>query len=90
MRDELEAGLSTFRYAEQSNVATNELPTDGYTMVDADVSYRLPLTLGNSSVFGFLKGTNLLDEDARRSTSPLKDYAPLPARSLTAGLRMSF
>jgi len=89
-RERLEAALSTFQYADQDEVATNERPTDGYTMVGAELSYRFPLGFGGSSVFGFLKGSNLLDEEARRSTSPLKDFAPLPGRSLTAGVRMAF
>jgi iron complex outermembrane receptor protein len=38
----------------------------------------------------FASGHNLLDEEARRHTSPLKEYAPLPGRSLTAGVRLEF
>ena len=38
----------------------------------------------------FLRGSNLLDEEARRHASPLKDYAPLTGRSIAAGLRLEF
>ncbi len=38
----------------------------------------------------FLRATNLLDEDARVHSSPLKDEVPLPGRSLSAGLRFGF
>jgi iron complex outermembrane receptor protein len=38
----------------------------------------------------FLRGTNLADEDARRSASFLAAYAPLPGRSLEAGFRVGF
>ncbi len=38
----------------------------------------------------FLRGTNLTDAEARPHASFLKDYAPLPARSLTAGVRLEF
>ncbi len=38
----------------------------------------------------YLRGENLLDEDARRHTSPLKEFAPLPGRSIGAGVRLDF
>ena len=38
----------------------------------------------------FLRGRNLLDEDARLHTSPLKDRLPLPGRSIGAGVRVEF
>jgi iron complex outermembrane receptor protein len=69
-------------------MAANELPTDGFTLVDLDSSYRLPV--GATHVFLFLRGTNLLDEDARQHASPLKDIAPLPGRSWHIGARAEF
>jgi iron complex outermembrane receptor protein len=38
----------------------------------------------------FLRGSNLLDEDARQHASPLKDIAPLPGRSFHLGARAEF
>jgi len=38
----------------------------------------------------FLRGSNLLDEDIRQHSSPLKDLVPLPGRSLHFGLRYDF
>jgi iron complex outermembrane receptor protein len=38
----------------------------------------------------FLIGTNLGNEEARVATSYLKDFAPLPGRTLEAGFRMYF
>lgn len=87
-RGEWQAGLSVFRYADQDDVAASELPTDGYTMIDADLSWHQPV--GDGEIVVFLKGSNLADEEARRASSPIKDYAPLPGRSLTAGLRYEF
>lgn len=66
----------------------DELPTDGFTLLDADASYRLPLA--STSVFLFARGTNLLDEDARQHASALKDIAPLPGRSFHLGARAEF
>ena len=38
----------------------------------------------------FLRGNNLLDQDMRVHTSYIKDFAPLPGRSIVAGLRADF
>jgi iron complex outermembrane receptor protein len=38
----------------------------------------------------FVRGTNLLNEDARRHTSFLKEIAPLPGRNYSIGFRTSF
>jgi len=85
-RDRLRAAL-TARYSfEQDKVAANELPTDAFTMLNAELSWRP----GSGSTLLFLRGTNLLDEEVRYHTSPLKDEAPLPGRSLAAGVRFSF
>lgn len=87
-RDRWHAGMQAFYYDQQDKIAANELPTDSFTMLDADVSYRM--LLGAGDLFVFLRGTNLLDEEARQHASPLKDIAPLPGRSLHVGLRGEF
>ena len=87
-RDAWHFGTQAFYYDKQDKLASNELPTDSFVLAEADASYRLPL--GTSSVFVFLKGTNLLDEDARQHASPLKDIAPLPGRSWHIGARAEF
>jgi iron complex outermembrane receptor protein len=81
-------GLAAHRHARQDRVADNELPTDGYTLLGADASWRLPAL--DRSLLVYLRGDNLLDEDARRHTSPLKEFAPLPGRSVGAGVRLEF
>lgn len=85
-RGPLHFGLEAYRYDDQDKVAANERATAGYTMLDADLSYRVPL--GRTHLLVFLRASNLLDEEARRHTSPLKELAPLPGRSATIGLRM--
>jgi len=82
------AGLEAMYNTKQDDVIRNELPTDGFTMLDADVSYRLPL--GSKHLLLFARGSNLLDKDARLATSPLKDIAPLPGRSFHIGARAEF
>lgn len=86
--EQFASSVSVMRYDGQDRVSEDELPTDGYTMVNVDMSYRMPF--GRKSMLMFLKGANLLDEEARRHTSPLKDVAPLPGRSVAAGVRFEF
>lgn len=82
----MEAGVEATFSSEQDKIAANELPTDSYMLLSAEVSYAFVET----DLFVFLRGTNLTDEDARQHTSPLKDIVPLPGRSLQLGLRYDF
>lgn len=73
---------------EQNRTAQFELPTDSYFLLNASVSYRLPVRSAELEVY--LKGTNLTDAEARVHTSFLKDIAPLAGRGALLGLRASF
>lgn len=81
-----EFSLSATWHDDQRKVAPNELPTDGYTLLRAELSYFF----AEQDLFVYLRGSNLTDEDARQHTSPLKDTVPLPGRALQAGLRWNF
>lgn len=85
-RNLLEAGVEATWHADQEQTAVNELPTDGYTLLGAEVSYLLQ----EQGVFVYLRGKNLTDTDARQHSSPLKDTFPLPGRSLQLGMRWDF
>ena len=85
-RDKFEFSADARFVTKQDKVAENELPTDSYTLVGAEVSYAME----EQGIYVFLRGSNLTDEDARQHTSPLKDTVPLPGRSLHAGFRWSF
>jgi iron complex outermembrane receptor protein len=87
-RGRVTAGLSLMQHDRQDRIAAFELPTASYTMLDVDLSYRA--SLGGGELLAYLRGGNLLDEDARRHPSPLKDVAPLPGRTIGAGLRFAF
>lgn len=80
------ANLGAIRYASQDDVAPLEQPSDGYTLVNAHVSYAFDLANGTELEL-FVDGGNLGDEDAHVHTSFLKDVAPLPGRSIALGLR---
>lgn len=82
------AGTDWQLVADQNYNAPGETDTDGYTLLGAYVSYRL--VHGRVAYDLFARGSNLTDEEARMSTSFLKDIAPLPGRSVTLGLRASF
>ena len=65
--------------------ATNETPTDGYTLLNADLAYTFKLS-GQGSVIPEmtigLKGENLLDDDVRNHVSFLKDEVLQPGRTI--------
>ena len=72
----------------QNRVASGELPTDAYTLVNLALTYQVPWQ--GATVETFLRAQNLLDREARVHTSYLKDVAPLPGRGIQLGLRASF
>ncbi len=78
----------------QDRAGEFETDTDGYTRLDAGVSYALALFsgkgAGSNDVQLFLRGTNLTNQTIRASASFLRDYAPEPGRSVEAGVRLSF
>jgi iron complex outermembrane receptor protein len=82
------AALEAIHTGDQNRLAANELATASYLMLNADISYRLESTSG--AWLFFLRGTNLLDEEARQSTASLKDRVPMPGRSLHGGVRVTF
>lgn len=86
--DQFGADLSMLWARKQDDVPVGELPTDGYTMVNASTTYRL--TTGMATVDLFLRGMNLLNQNARDTTSVLKDVAPLPGIGGLAGFRVAF
>jgi len=79
------AELSGQHYFEQDQTAAFETNTEGYTLIDAQVSYQL-----SEALKIYLKGHNLTDEYARVHASFLKDKAPLPARSFAVGISGNF
>lgn len=71
-----------------NRTAPNETRTPGYTMVNASIDWH-PLA-ANPALTLSLQGNNLFDVEARRSTSQLKDYAPLAGRDIRLSARISF
>lgn len=87
--DALLAGIGVVRHDGQKDVAPYETTTDGYTLVDADVTYTVPRG-GRGELSVMLRASNLLDEEARKHASLVKDVAPLPGRNYSIGFRATF
>ena len=83
----LSSELSVVWYDDQTNTTAYETSTDGYSLVNASVDYRLS---DQQDWTVYVRANNLFDEEARVHTSFLKDQAPLPGRNLTLGTRFSF
>ncbi len=79
------SNLDFIHVFEQDDVAALETDTDGYVLLNAYVQYDVHK---NGSVY--FRTTNLLDEDARRHTSFIKERAPLPGQSFDVGVNLRF
>ena len=82
------ARLDVNRVKGQDRVSAGELPTNGYTMVNAALSQGVNFTSGVSEIF--LRGVNLTNVEARNHVSFLKDRVPMPGRGVQLGLRATF
>jgi iron complex outermembrane receptor protein len=83
------ANLSWINASSHTRIAEYETPTPGYDLLNADLSWMLPLDSASEWEV-YVKAHNLLDEDIRNSTSFLKDQAPQIGRNFILGLRAYF
>ncbi|WP_286162498.1 TonB-dependent receptor [Methylobacillus flagellatus] len=81
------ARVDLLRAFNQGRTADNELATDGYTRLDATLTYRLPTSF---TLEAFAKARNLLDDEIREHTSFLKDISMSGGRAVVFGLRGEF
>jgi iron complex outermembrane receptor protein len=82
------ANVDLLHVFDQEDTAALETETNGYTLLEAGVSYTYATRPADYTVS--LRGTNLLDEEVRLHTSFLKNVSPLPGRSVMASLRVAF
>lgn len=80
--------LSYTRIARQDRVAALETETAGYNLLAADLSQGF--TVANTEASVYISGRNLLDEEARRHTSFLKEVYPIAGRSVFVGVNVKF
>jgi iron complex outermembrane receptor protein len=87
-RGQFDGRLELERAFAHDRTAPIETNTPGYTMVNASVDWH-PLA-ANPELSLSLAANNLFDVVARRSTSQLKDYAPLAGRDIRLTARLEF
>lgn len=86
--DRAHGRVAVRRVTAQERTAAFEDPTDGYTMVEASVGYRI--FTGGVTHEITVRGANLADELARNHVSFLKEIAPLPGREVRVTYQLSF
>ena len=82
------ARLEVTRWMGQNRVAGTEQPSDGFTMMNLTLGYELRTLRTQWELF--VRGVNLLNEDARMHSSFLKEIAPLSGRGVVTGVRIAF
>jgi len=87
-RGQVDGRLELERDFAHDRTAPIETATPGFTLVNASLDWH-PFA-ANPELTLSLQGDNLFDVDARRSTSILKDFAPLAGRDIRLAARMSF
>ena len=87
-RGQVDGRLEVERDFAHSRTAPIETETPGFTLVNASLDWH-PFA-ANPELTLSLQGDNLFDVDARRSTSILKDFAPLAGRDMRMSARLGF
>ena len=85
--DHLSMGLDVIFADDQSDVPSDQHPTDGYIEVSADLLWRPTFSPGTSVAFGI---DNLLNQEIRHHTSELKDKVPEAGRNFKILITQSF
>lgn len=84
------ASFSYTRVFAQNDITSLETRTAGYNLLGIEAAWNFKLVENASSNSQlFLRARNVLDDDARRHTSFVKDFAPIPGASVYAGFRLA-
>jgi iron complex outermembrane receptor protein len=84
-RGQVDGRLEVEHAFDHNRTAPNETDTNGYTMVNASLDWH---PLAKPELTLSLAANNIFDVEARRSTSVLKDYAPLAGRDIRLTARL--
>jgi iron complex outermembrane receptor protein len=76
------ARLGLLHAFDQTRIGTNETPTDGYTLLSAEVSYTAAAAPGAPQFTVGLKGENLADDEVRNHVSFKKDEVLQPGANV--------
>ena len=88
IQEKLDFGLKFTRSFKQDKLGHHEEETPAYSILNAFASYDV--SFGDSVGELFVKGSNLTDELAYNHASVLKQFSPLPGRSVEIGLKFDF
>ena len=88
MQEKLDFGMKLTRSLKQDKLGDDEEVTPAFSLLNAFASYDV--SFGDSVGELFVKGSNLTDELAYNHASVLKQFAPLPGRSVEIGLKFDF
>jgi iron complex outermembrane receptor protein len=81
------AGIEFFHVARQDDIASYEVATPGYNMLNATLGFSL---FDDARYEVFVRGNNLLDDEVWNHASFLASVVPQPGRNLSAGFRYTF
>ena len=87
-RGQFDGRVEVERAFSHDRTAPIETDTPGYTMVNASLDWHV--FEANPELSLSLQANNLFDVEARRSTSQLKDFAPLAGRDIRLAARLGF
>jgi len=87
-QEKLDFGAKLVRSFKQDKLGHHEETTPAFSLLSAYASYDF--SAGDSAGQVFLRGYNLTDELAYNHASLLKQFAPLPGRSVEIGLKFDF
>ncbi|MFB2577925.1 TonB-dependent receptor [Acinetobacter sp. c2-A9] len=85
------SGVNLIHYAKPKYLGKDiniEVPLPGYSMLDLSVAKTMNWNKAKVNLFANV--SNALNQDARVQSSPLRYIAPLPARSINAGVSFDF
>ncbi|MFM8759032.1 MAG: TonB-dependent receptor, partial [Methylophilaceae bacterium] len=85
--NQIGARLDVLRGFKQDRTDAEEFPTNGYTLVNATATYRMPSSYGLEL---FARARNLLNQEIREHSSFLKEISPMGGRALMIGIRGEF
>ena len=86
---EWSANLRLTRAEAQDNPGQFDTNTPAYVLLGVGAQYEVK-NFHKANVLLFAKGSNLLNENIRNSTSYLRNFAPEPGRGAEIGIRMSY
>jgi len=84
--DHLTTRLEVERSFAQNRVSGFETTTEGHTLVNASLAWS---PFGPNGTSFTISADNIFDVEARRHSSVLKDYAPLPGRDIRVTARVA-